>query len=114
MRLNTKSRQDGFTLIEIMLVIAVLTILLTIAWPNWTKARETASNRTCLANLRQMEIAKEQFAIEGKKTNGDRVEMVDLVPTYLRETPGCPSSGVYTPGRIGTKPACSISGHQLP
>ena len=114
MRLTTKCRHGGFTLIEIMLVIAIMTILLAIAWPNWTKARETASNRTCLANLRHIEIAKEQFAIEGRKTTDDAVAMADLVPAYLREMPDCPSSGEYTPNRIGTKPTCSISGHELP
>ena len=105
-------RRKGFTLVEIMIVVLIIGILLTIAVPQWVRAREGARTRSCLANLRQIDGAKEQWAMENRKASGDPVVEADLHPTYLKGSafPGCAAAGVYTIGNVGTAPSCSVHG----
>jgi len=111
--------EKGFTLIEIMIVVLIIGILLAIAVPNFIKARETSRAKSCIANLKQIDAAKEQWAMDNKKTTGDVPAWPgDLVGSanYIKGSePSCPSGGVYTCGAIGTDPVCSIGGtHVLP
>src|SRR5689334_4217319 len=94
-------RQGGFTLIEIMIVVLIISILLAIAVPNFLKARETSRNKSCVSNITHIEQAKEQFAMETFKTDGDPVNMTDIVPSYIKYEPNCPADGVYTPEPVG-------------
>lgn len=106
-------RNRAFTLVEIMIVVLIIGILLAIAVPNFIKARESSRTKTCIANLKQIDSAKEQWAMENKKTTGDACAFADLVPDYMKAQPSCPSGGTYTVGAVGTAPACSIAGHSL-
>ena len=107
---NKKSK--GFTLVEIMIVVLIIGILLAIAVPNFIKARETSRTKTCLANLRQVESAKEQWAMEMKKGATDTPGWGDLVGAagYLKAQPACPSGGAYTINDVATSPTCSTGG----
>ncbi len=105
--------RSGFTLLEATLVVALIAVLLAIAIPNWIRAHEVSSKRSCISNLRQIEQAKERVAIEGRKPNGDTVAWSDLIPAYLKQQPECPSGGEYGLEIIGADPVCSVSGHQL-
>jgi len=116
-----KKARHGFTLVEIMIVVLIIGILLAIAVPNFIKARETSRSKSCVANLKQIDSAKEQWAMDNNKTNGTTVALTDLAGTdkYVKSTPLCPSSGTYTVGNVGTLPSCSIGttatpGHTLP
>jgi hypothetical protein len=71
------------------------------------------ADKDCIANLKQLETAKEQWAIENRKTTNDAPTMAEVTP-FLRESRSCRSGGVYTLGRVGEKPRCSIKGHELP
>ncbi|MFN3682692.1 MAG: competence type IV pilus major pilin ComGC [Fimbriimonadaceae bacterium] len=106
-------RNRAFTLVEIMIVVLIIGILLAIAVPNFIKARESSRTKTCIANLKQIDSAKEQWAMENKKTTGDACGFGDLVPDYMKAQPSCPSGGTYTVGGVGTTPTCSIAGHAL-
>ena len=103
-------RKGGFTLIETMIVVLVISTLLAIAVPNWMKARETARLRSCVSNMRHIASAKEQFATEYRRGDGDGVAMADIVLTFIRQTPTCPGGGDYTPEPIGTDPSCPNAG----
>lgn len=105
--------KKGFTLIEIMIVVLIIGILLAIAVPNFIKARETSRAKACISNLKQIDAAKEQWAMDNKKTTGDVPTWpTDLVGSanYIKKEPACPSGGSYTVGAIGTDPVCSIGG----
>lgn len=109
-----KARAErGFTLVEIMIVVLIIGILLAIAVPNFVRARESSRAKACVSNLKQIDAAKEQWAMDNNKSNGDACAMGDLVPNYIKSTPSCPSGGAYTVGDIGTNPTCNITGHQL-
>lgn len=113
-KMNRSKKKKGFTLVEIMIVVLIIGILLAIAVPNFVRARETSRTRTCIGNLRQIDSAKEQFAMEARLAAGAAVTQANLVPDYLRSFPACPSGGTYTIATVGTNPSCSVAGHALP
>jgi hypothetical protein len=99
--------------ISIALSIFVLPLLLAIAIPNFVKARETAQTNACISNLRQLDGAKQQWALEKQKTDTATPTAQDLEP-YLKGTLICPAGGAYTLHTVGEKPTCSIPNHELP
>ncbi|MCL6519790.1 MAG: prepilin-type N-terminal cleavage/methylation domain-containing protein [Armatimonadetes bacterium] len=103
----------GFTIIEIMIVILVVSILMMIAAPCFIHAQNTSRTKSCIENMKQIYTAKEQFAMENNKSNGDLVTWDDLVPDYIREQPECPAGGNYNLLTIGETVSCSITGHEL-
>jgi prepilin-type N-terminal cleavage/methylation domain-containing protein len=109
------NRKSGFTLVEIMIVVAIIGLLAAIAIPNFVRARTTAQTNACINNLRQIDGAKEQWALENKKVTGATVNDTDITP-YLKNSamPTCPAGGKYTAGNVGTDPGCDQSGHALP
>ena len=113
---RTNTRKGAFTLVEIMIVVLIIGILMAIAVPNFVKARESSRKNSCIANLKQTDSAKEQWAMDNKKDAGAAVAYTDLVGStlYLKATPTCPSSGTYTVNTIGTNPACNKTLHVLP
>jgi prepilin-type N-terminal cleavage/methylation domain-containing protein len=110
-----KSRK-GFTLIEIMIVVLIIGILLAIAVPNFVQARDSSRARSCVSNLKQIDAAKQQFAMDNRLPGNAPVTQADLVPTYIKGSfPQCPSGGTYTINNVDTDPTCSIGGtHRLP
>jgi len=75
------NKKAGFTLVEIMIVVAIIGLLAAIAIPNFVKARENAQLNSILNNLRIIEGAKDQWALENKKGTGD-------TPTWATGTAG--------------------------
>ena len=109
-----RSSRKGFTLIEIMIVVLIIGILLAIAIPNFMKARETSRTKACIANLKEIETAKEQFAMDTHLSTGGACDTAtNLVGAdkYIKSDPKCPSDSAqasYTANVIGTAPACPV------
>jgi len=110
-----KRTNKGFTLIEIMIVVAIIGLLAAIAVPNFVKARTQSQTNACINNLRQIDAGKEQLALEAKLSTGAAVTVAS-VNTYIKggNTPSCPASGSYTYQNLGTNPTCNITAHVLP
>jgi len=114
MQLNT-SRRSAFTLVEIMIVVAIIGLLAAIAIPNFIKAREASQKNACIANLKQLDGAKNTWALENKKVSTDSPADSDLFGSalYIRDKPECPAAGTYDLQTVSTKPTCTIAGHSI-
>jgi prepilin-type N-terminal cleavage/methylation domain-containing protein len=122
MKLN-KVTKAGFTLVEIMIVVAIIGLLAAIAIPNFVKARTAAQANACINNLRQIDGAKQQWALENKQAPTATPAATDIQPYLGRGTNGtvfsCPLTNVtaatggdisysYVIGDLQTPPTCRL------
>ena len=107
-------------MVEIMIVVAIIGLLAAIAIPNFIKARTTSQMNACINNLRQVDGAIQQWALETKQSGSATVNYANI-SAYLKNAVICPSGGTafsdsYTVSDVSTKPTCQkvSSTHVLP
>ena len=115
---NRDPRKKGFTLVEIMIVVVIIGLLCAIAIPNFVKARNTAQTNACINNLRQIDGAKNQWALETGQLDNATPANSDITP-YIKlnknsSIPPCPAKGTYSLRDMTTSPTCTVANHVLP
>jgi len=103
----------GYSAIALSLILVPM--MLAIAIPNFVKARAAAQTNVCISNLRQIQGAKQQWALENKKANTDSPSAEDL-NSYLNagfRSLTCPAGGTYTINSIDQDASCSLAQHRL-
>ena len=105
----------GFTLLEIMIVVSLIALLAVIAIPALARARSRSAQNLCISNLRSIDDAKCQWALENRKGIGVKPRDEDLFgpALYLRTKPECPAGGQYEVGKVKEPPSCNVAGHEL-
>src|SRR5438128_7692282 len=111
--------KHGFTLVEIMIVVAIIGLLAAIAIPNFVRARTTAQQNACINNLRQIDSAKQQWALETRQATNATPVISDIAPylgragtvAIVTATVVCPAGGQtatfassYTINSVSTSP----------
>ena len=120
-----KAFKRGFTLIEIMLVVLIIGILLAIAVPNFVKARESSRTKACVANLKQIQSAKEQWAMDQRQPGtaspgaGVLYGAGNYIPGPATGPTGPAGNSVYNILNVDANPTCAYTlaataGHVLP
>jgi len=106
-------------LVEIMIVVAIIGLLAAIAIPNFVAARQNAQAKGCINNLRQIDSAANQFALERGKQTGAVISFPSDLTPYIKlnsagSLPPCPASGTYSLAKVGDQPQCSLGGSVSP
>jgi prepilin-type N-terminal cleavage/methylation domain-containing protein len=110
--------RSGWTMTEIMVVVLIIGLLAAIALPGFIKARNLSQQNACINNLRMIDSAKAQWALNARKSDGE-APVTTEVNQYVKgsTTPVCPAGGIYSFNNVGSDPTCAgvtATMHYLP
>ncbi len=111
-----RKTRSGFTLVEIMIVVAIIGLLAVMAIPHYQRSRDYSQEQACVNTLRVFSAAKTQCALEKSLKEGDAVDANDIQP-YLKKPFADirePGGGTYDLKLIGEEPVCSLGHGNLP
>jgi hypothetical protein len=121
-RSSGKLAGDGLAIVGLVLgyigivvgTVALVGLMASIAIPDFVKARATAQENACINNLRQIQAAKNEWALEKNKDGGDVPTESDLTP-YFKDGkfPVCPAGGTYSINDVTNDVTCTVPGHSL-
>jgi|ERR1017187_6189343 prepilin-type N-terminal cleavage/methylation domain-containing protein len=110
-----KSSHAAFTMIELMIVVSVIGLLAAISVPNFVRARTQSQTNACINNLRQIDDASQEWALDNHKAADASVMFTDI-HSYLKNAIICPAAGPgatfavsYTLTTVSNKPACNVA-----
>lgn len=106
-------QQNGFTLIEIMIVVGIIGILAAIAIPSFQSAATRAQRQSCAINRKNIDGAKASWALEQRQSPDAVPADADIFGAgkYIDHKPDCPTRGEYSLNAVGEKCSCSVSVH---
>jgi prepilin-type N-terminal cleavage/methylation domain-containing protein len=105
-----KMNKKGFTLVEIMIVVAIIGLLAAIAIPNFIRARQTAQKNACIANLKQLQGAIQVWAIDTGAASNATFTTADICGNYLKAWPKEGTVSYPVPANVSSTPVCPNSG----
>ena len=108
-------KEEGFTLVELMVVVLIIGILVAVAIPVFNAASDSAREKTCIANLRTLDGALQQYKADDQAVPADYAAAVVALTPYVKEWPDCPhpdnAAPTYTFSNANEEFACEYVGH---
>jgi competence protein ComGC len=110
---ENKSKSKVVFVSFIIAIIVIVSVFAAVVIPNFIRAHAIRSGQPCVNNLRQIDAAANQFALENRKKNGDSINFPNDLTPYIKlnsegKIASCPWGGVYSIKRVGDKPTCSL------
>jgi type II secretory pathway pseudopilin PulG len=116
---QNKNSSLAFTVWEVVILILVVTFLVAIAMPNFVNRNRTSPANACINDLRQIDAAASQIALDKYLTNGTPINFPDDLTNYIKlnrygKISPCPSGGTYHINKVGEIPTCSLGSTVTP
>ena len=109
--MRIKRNKAGFTLVESMIVVAIIALLAALAVPLFMNARSKSMQSSCFNNMRLLDGAMQQYALDDSNTVATTIAKLVGTNGYIRDTPVCKGGGTYTlPTDLSGKTVCSVHG----